>query len=183
MSEKGVEYACPKKDNPRGGGDPVRARRGARYFLNRRDWEWDTYTAITVDIKRSAQQVWHPIGRTVILQAHASDWDKYRYMQPCSEWQYVHNTTVFNYSWSGSAYLVPPLDASEVAWWTIQYTPEQHTIEVTVDDDLLEVIPPDTGSRDDSADATDSENLGAFDVKASLTVSGTNRTPFTTYTW
>jgi hypothetical protein len=38
--------------------------------------EFDVGSAITVDIKRCAQQVWHPIGRLVRLQADALDHDR-----------------------------------------------------------------------------------------------------------
>lgn len=145
--------------------------------------EWDVSSPITVDIKRSAQQVWHPIGREVILQARASDHDRWRYIEGCSEWEDVHNISVFNYSWTGSVHLVPPTDDYKAKWYTIEYTPEEHTVTVTVNDDSLTVDPPDTGSRDDSQDATDEVTLGAFDVKGSLTVSGTNCAPITMYAW
>lgn len=147
-----------------------------------KDWEVDT--PIEVDIKRSAQQVWHPIGRKVTLQADAEDWDRWQYNCGCYDWEYVWHTGYFNYLWSGSDYLSQPRTGWKVHWYTIEYTPEVHTITVTVDDDtwISDIPPEDTGSCDDEDAATDSVTLGAFDVKASLTVSGTNRTPFTMYT-
>jgi hypothetical protein len=140
--------------------------------------QWEVYTVITVNIKRSAQQVWHPICRIVTLQANGVDVDRWKYKDPCagSGWHYETTGRYLNYSWSPADHLSQPT-GTEVDWCAKQYTPEAETITVSVNDDgiLSQIDPPDSGSRDDQQPATASVTLGAFDVKASLTVSGTNR--------
>jgi hypothetical protein len=147
--------------------------------------DWDLGQVITVNIKRSAAQVWHPIGRTVTLQANGVDWDIWMYNCGCYGWNYIGADRALNYSWSPSDHLSQPATGTEVEWCAKEKMSAAETITVSVNDDgtLSELNPGDTGCRDDPSPATASVNLGAFDVKASLTVSGTNRTPFTMYAW